>query len=379
MAITLSYQGNTESDNMITEVIDFLKTNKGYLKKSPKILLERLEKDDIKSTEKECKHAQTIMRQSNDGKDLKLRSIWEGPNGEIKFSYRVNETEKEVNKDILSIFKQQAKDFSPNYPEVVLPESNDELMLEISLFDHHFGKRSWEEETGNKYDLNIAVKLYREAIQNSIDIIKSNKVGKVLLIVGNDLFNSDNIDYTTTKGTPQQDSDSWQKSFQAASEILVESIDRLSEHCHVHILVVPGNHDFQRTYYLGCYLDAWYNKNKNVYVDNRPSSRKYFKFGKCLLGFTHGDKERIDDLPLLMATEQPKMWATAKYREWHLGHFHKTRTDEKMGVITRILPSLAGPDSWHHIKGFVGNIQSTHSYLWNKKTGLKAIHLYNVN
>lgn len=364
---------------MISEIISFLKSNPGYLKKSPQVLKERLEKEDLTPTQKECKSALSIMRQSNNGKNLKLKSVCQGPNGEIKYSYRVDENEKEVNKDILGIFKRNAKDFAPKYPDIKLPEANEDLMLEVSLFDHHFGKRCWEDETGGKYDLNVAVKLYREAIANSINLIKDNNVGKVLLVVGNDLFNSDNLDYTTTKGTPQQDDGTWQQSFEAASNILVESIDRLSEHAHVHVLVVPGNHDFQRTYYLGCYLEAWYHNNKNVYVDNKPNPRKYFKFGKCLLGFTHGDKEKIDDLPLLMATEQPKMWATAKYREWHLGHFHKTRTDEKMGVVTRILPSLAGTDSWHHSKGYVGNIKASHSYLWDKKTGLKAIHQYNVS
>ena len=193
------------------------------------------------------------------------------------------------------------------------------------------------------------------------------------------MFNTDNLSYTTTSGTSLQDIHHWQHIFNTVCNILIESIDRLTEYAHVHILMVPGNHDREKIFYMGAYLSAWYKNNKNVYVDNTASTRKYFKFGKVLLGFTHGSEEKLSDLPLIMATEEPTKWASTKYREWHLGHKHKNYADENFGVIVRILPSLCSTDSWHNRKGYIGNIKSSNAYLWSKKKGLVSIHQYNVS
>ena len=38
-----------------------------------------------------------------------------------------------------------------------------------------------------------------------------------------------------------------------------------------------------------------------------------------MLMFTHGDKEKPADMPLIMATEQPEMFARAKHHEVHCG------------------------------------------------------------
>ena len=52
----------------------------------------------------------------------------------------------------------------------------------------------------------------------------------------------------------------------------------------VDVVVIPGNHDFERSYYMGAYLEAWFNEDPQVYVNNGASPRKYYKFGKVLLG-----------------------------------------------------------------------------------------------
>lgn len=75
---------------------------------------------------------------------------------------------------------------------------------------------------------------------------------------------------------------------------------------------------------------------------------------------THGNEEKSTDLAALMAIEAPEKWGLSKYREWLTGHLHKRSTmyhmiNEQYGVTTRIMPSLCDSDSWHILKGFVGN------------------------
>lgn len=104
-------------------------------------------------------------------------------------------------------------------------------------------------------------------------------------------------------------------------------------------------------------------------------SRKYVRYGTNLLGFTHGDEEKSTDLPLLMAGEMGEAWGYVTHREWHIGHFHKSKEmkfvsgDSHGPVIVRVLPSLSGTDAWHYRKGYVCGNRAAEAYLWSYKNG----------
>jgi hypothetical protein len=158
--------------------------------------------------------------------------------------------------------------------------------------------------------------------------------------------------------------------------MLVRIIDNLSTLAPVDVLIIPGNHDEERIFYLGDALECWYNKSKNVTVDNRPIKRKYYPFGKCLLGLTHGYHEKTESLGALMPCEVPELWAKSVYREFHLGHKHHkvdiTTNELPNGVVVRALRSLATPSVWEFDKGFVGALQSAEAFLWDKNRGIIA-------
>jgi len=106
--------------------------------------------------------------------------------------------------------------------------------------------------------------------------------------------------------------------------------------------------------------------------------RKYYKFGKNLIGYTHGSDEKLDRLPLLMASEQPELWAQTKFREWHTGDKHNKKdisyisTNENSGMVVRILRSLASADAWTFNKGYIGALRASESFLWHPEDGLIA-------
>jgi len=144
---------------------------------------------------------------------------------------------------------------------------------------------------------------------------------------------------------------------------------------------IQGN--CQTVFYLGEVLQAWYNTNSRVTVDNSASLRKYYRYGTNLIGFTHGDQEKHLDLPYLMSEERKADWAETSYREFHLGHFHKRKTisfvdvDENRGIKVRVLPSLSGTDAWHHSKGY-RSMKSAVAFLYDKNNGLVAEFNHNV-
>lgn len=252
-------------------------------------------------------------------------------------------------------------------------------LLEVAPVDLHLGKLAWTPETGHDpWDLPIAEQAMKTAIETLLARASGFSIEKVLFLVGNDLLHADTKQGTTTAGT-QLDMDSrYHKVFRTARRLCTWAIDRLFEVAPVHVVMLPGNHDAISVYCLGDALQAFYRQQPGIVIDNEPCLRKYVGFGDVLLGFCHGDKGKMSDYPLLMATEQPELFGQSKFREIHTGHRHQTRTQESHGVRVRILPALCPPDAWHAEQGFTGNQRSAEAYIWHRTEGLVGTAIYTI-
>lgn len=274
-----------------------------------------------------------------------------------------------------------ARDFVKEFEAYKLKKGK--RLLEISIPDLHIGKLSHKEETGEDYDLKIATNRYKTAIQYLLKTANLDEVSDILLPIGNDLFNVDNQQSTTSGGTPQDCDSRFHKMVKAAKELLINTISGLSAIANVHVLIVPGNHDEITSFMLGEVLEAWFHSNEKVTVNNTAKLRKYFQWGKNSFLYTHGEKEAHGDLGLIFATEEPKLWAEAKHRFVKLGHLHKQKkleymtTDTKQGFQIEVLPSLSGSDKWHYGKGYLGNKQAK-AYLYDIEDGEVAQYTYTV-
>lgn len=282
---------------------------------------------------------------------------------------------KEIDlKKQIEYFKESAKKHAPKYKKIVHDIKSDN-MLEIAIPDFHFGQLSWKEETGGEnYDIKIATKLYIDAITYILQNAKIYNPSKIVFIIGSDFFNVNSMMNQTAAGTVQDEDGRWQKTYTYGRELVVKAIDICREVADVDVIVIYGNHDFERSFYLGDSLWCWYNNCNNVTVNNEPLPRKYFKWGKCLIGSTHGDKEVRGSLPMLMATEARHLWKDVKFCEWHTGHKHiknkkeiKT-VDENVTMRERIIPSLCPIDAWHSLKGY-NHIREAQGFIWNKEKG----------
>lgn len=278
----------------------------------------------------------------------------------------------------------EVKEFSPNYDPINYKKIDKGQLLEINIFDLHFGKLCWGLETGDNYDTKIARKRYLEAITDIISKSKCYDIKRIVFPIGNDFFNSDNLNNQTTAGTPQDEDVRWQKTFKEGRKLLIDGIDLLTKIAPVDVIIVQGNHDWERSFYVGDVLECWYDKNDNVSVNNDPTPRKYYKFGKCLIGYTHGNNEKIADLPLIVASEKPDLWAQTKYREIHIGHLHHKReikfmsTQEVKGIVLRYMRSLSGTDAWHNLKGYKGAVQACEAFIWDENEGMICQFSHNI-
>jgi predicted phosphodiesterase len=250
------------------------------------------------------------------------------------------------------------------------------LLYEIAIPDIHIGKLVWGEEIGStSFDSNQAVALFKKAVVALVESIDITKVEKILLPIGNDFYNVDNAAGTTTAGTKVDEDSRWKNSFGKGAKLITDVIEYLSKFAPVDVVIVQGNHDNERSFYLGEYLSAWFKNHKDVTIDNSAPQRKYYKWKKVLIGFTHGNEEKHSELPLIMATERSKDWSECTCRNWHLGHFHRERLEDIKGVMVHVLPSLTQTDGWHFSKGFIGTKRAAEGLLFDD-SNLIATHYF---
>lgn len=283
---------------------------------------------------------------------------------------------KEI-EELKILAKQSAKKPSP----VRKPNKSSGKMLEINLADHHFGKLAWGAETGRpNYDVKIATDVFNRAFETLLERTAGHTFDEIWFIVGNDLLNSDDTSGRTTKGTYVATDIRYHKTFSVVRNVMVSSIERLRTLTKtVKVKMVSGNHDRLGVWHLGDSLECYFHKYSDVKIDNSPRYYKFDEFGQTMIMYSHGDKGKRKDYPLLMATEQREMFGRTKFHEAHTGHNHTDRVEEYHGVKVRTLSSLSTADSWHAENAYVGNLRSSEAFLYDRAEGLIGTVIYTDN
>lgn len=274
-------------------------------------------------------------------------------------------------KPVKDEFINQIRGFSPKIPKFKRKKIKDPCLCEISLPDIHYGK------LGDK----STAELEEDWFNSILELVNKSSgfnVERFLLPIGNDGMNVDNMRKTTTSGTPQSESMPYYESFSGYCRLMIKGIDFLSAIAPVDVVVISGNHDYERMYYAGEVLDAWYNNNPNVDINNIAEDRKFYKYGKTMLMFTHGEKEKPEKMAMNIPLDNPKMFSETEHWEVHCGHFHKEMVlDEFKKIKVRFLPSICANDEWHKKNGY-RNYRCAQAYLWDKETGFTSMMQVNT-
>ena len=368
------------------EIKDFLHEKQGYLKVGPERLSERLN-----CSVETCRAALEEVRLEMKGSDFDVDNtsenminefqsfldnngiaptdvasvkFWQTMSGEQRFSVvtknegrNVSELKKEI-EDFASIYSPKVKKIPRPHP------SSNPVVYEISLPDIHYGKL-------HNMTLEEVEEEFMNVIQDLVEKAGGLYIDRFLLPIGNDGMNSEGMRKTTTKGTPQDESAGWKDTFRGYWTLMVRAIDFLKETAPVDVVVISGNHDYERMFYAGDVISGWYKNDDNVTVDNSAEPRKYYEYGVNMIMFTHGDNEKAPEMPLIMATEQPEMFARSTHREAHCGHFHKEMVNEYRGVKVRFIPSICPNDEWHKRMGYAAK-RTGQAYIWSETSGLEG-------
>ena len=112
------------------------------------------------------------------------------------------------------------------------------LLLEFAPFDLHWGKLAWAEETGQDYDMKEAATDLNKSIDYTIDTASKFNVSKIVFPFGNDFFQIDNEQNTTTAGTRQDTDSRFKKILREGRKLVIDTIEKLREIAPVDVVIV---------------------------------------------------------------------------------------------------------------------------------------------
>ena len=305
-------------------------------------------------------------------------SLWDSPNKEkgsiplysVKCSFKRRdrldydiESLKAIIDNVLTVKNDNIKieKFENVYDRVLL----------INIADLHLNKYS------SDYNINEAKDRYSKALDF---FISESNAEKCILIVGEDFFNIDTINRTTTKGTPQDTEVDVYKMFEEGLQFLKEKINLLSYNfSFVEVILIQGNHDKLLSYALVKALEQCNYTDNNVEFNSTVSNRKYITIGNSLIGLGHLDNENKKQKPFLMQNEVKEKYGKSKYNYFISGHFHNYSVEDIGGIQYIRLPSLSGKDNWHDEVGFITSNKSAMALEFDKEKGLVNKIIYNIN
>lgn len=243
--------------------------------------------------------------------------------------------------------------------------------LVVPISDLHLGLLSEKKVSGNDYDLETAEALYYYAIDDVMAEVGETEFEKVMFIIGNDFINADNINNTTTKGTPQDCSNQWHTIIDKAIELCISGINKLATIAPVDVVYAVSNHDYHSMYGIMNVLKAYYKNDDNITIYGDPAERKYFKFGSVIMGVTHDLKP--EKALEIMSVEAHDMWSSCKSMIWFLGHLHTQMAYSKKGYVEVLrLPTISGWSRWSNQQGYVQTERKNQAFIIDADTGIKT-------
>ena len=301
--------------------------------------------------------------------------------GAKQISYQSKLTAKPIKSiinldEIRDMFKDMDRE---KYRPVTIKKSNATVMAEVNICDLHLGKLCWSGETPENFDHKIARDLFHNLISEIVIELKKQPIDYITFVWTHDFFNSDNENQETTGGTPQDTDARTKKLFRIGCKMLEQGIDTLLKEIKrpIKTFYVRSNHDEMTSFFAMCVLEARFRKEPNVEVLTNAYPRKYQLYGKTLIGYCHGDKEKAARLASLMPIEAKELWSKADWYEMHTAHLHSEHAIQELnGVIVRRVSSPTATDQWHTDGGFIGAVRKAQTFIYDKERGL--INIINI-
>jgi len=252
----------------------------------------------------------------------------------------------------------------PRAKAVKAPVASDAKLASVyTLTDSHVGALCWHRENldpNGDWDLAIAERTLVGCFEHMVRTSPPARTGIVAQL--GDFLHSDGMGMiegrTPTSGHVLSQDGRFQKVVQTAIRILRRVIGfALQKHEHVVVLLAEGNHDLASSVWLRAMFRALYENEPRVEVIDSELPYYVYQHGEIMLAWHHGHLKKNDQLPLLFASQFPKVWGETTKRYAHTGHRHHFEEKEHSGMSVVQHSTLVARDAYAARGGWMSERQ----------------------
>ena len=246
------------------------------------------------------------------------------------------------------------------------------LCTVYTLTDSHVGMLANKAEGGADWDLKIAERVLVGCFSAMVEA--SPKAETCVIAQLGDWMHYDSaVSPVTPMHGHVLDADGrMYKMVKVAIRILRTVISMaLEKHKKVVVLLAEGNHDMASSVWLRAMFQALYEHEPRIEVIDSELPYYTYQHGQTMLAWHHGHLSKNEGLPLLFASQFPKVWGNTTKRYVHCGHRHHTAEKEHSGMTVIQHPTLAARDAYAARGGWISERQVT-SITYSDKFGQVA-------
>ena len=165
-------------------------------------------------------------------------------------------------------------------------------MLVIPDVELHIGKLASKFDSTDSYDYKKALYRYIKIISEAEKVQQIYKAKEICMTIGNDFFNTDTEQNTTTAGTEQHNDTRFQQMIANGIVAHVWAVEKMKANCDKLILKFnPGNHDYLTDYTLFMQLYYLYRNDPKVEIECKVKDSRWatgLVWNNNLIIFAHG-------------------------------------------------------------------------------------------
>ena len=287
-------------------------------------------------------------------------STLEDAEGNVKIQWvKRNQSKENTLKALRTAIDVLKEDIKPTTPTKLKTKiNNKKLCNQYTLTDYHLGMMSWDEETGDNWDLKIAentlVKFFEVAIKES-----PNARECIFAQIG-DFLHWDGLDAVTPASKHVLDADTrFTKLVRVAIRVIRRVINMLLEKYEVvNVIMAEGNHDPASSVWLREMLYAFYENEPRINIDTNPDPYYCYTFGKVCLFYHHGHKKNIKNIDTSFVGKFKKQFGKSKFVYAHTGHLHHELKIESNLMVLEQHRTLAAKDAYASRGGYLSGRDS---------------------
>jgi hypothetical protein len=279
---------------------------------------------------------------------------------------------------VAEAFRKVFAEYEGAAPLIPAPaESDDRYLTVYPIPDLHFGMYAWWRETGANYDTAIATAIATDAISSLVSATRPSR--RCILLSLGDYFHANDGKAATPASEHRLDVDGrWPRVFAAGAKLMTRLVDIAAQkHEEIEVVALGGNHDPDAAVALTVAISLFYAANPRISVWQEPGAFWYHRFGRVLLGATHGHTMKPVNMAMTLAADRPKDWGETEHRHFFFGHVHHESVKEVGPVRVESFSSPAARDGWTQAGGYRSS-RSLSAISFHRDRGEEGRHRINI-